>query len=128
MSGHKGYGYATFVEILSSALQEGVFLRDTAGIYENGRKRLSVGHFFLAMNVESFIGLDSFKNTTGKIMRTLRNSKKEPGAKRIYTAGEKEYYTTIERKEKGIPINKSIQKDLEEIKEELGLYKYNFHF
>ena len=46
----------------------------------------------------------------------------------IYTAGEKEYYTTIERKEKGIPINKSIQKDLEEIKEELGLYKYNFHF
>jgi L-2-hydroxycarboxylate dehydrogenase (NAD+) len=127
-SGHKGYGYATFVEILSSALQEGVFLRDTAGIYKNGKRRLSVGHFFLAMNVESFIGLDSFKNTTGRIMRTLRNSKKEPGAKRIYTAGEKEYYTSIERKEKGIPINKSIQNDIEEIKEDLGLNKYNFLF
>ena len=39
-SGHKGYGYATFVEIMSSALQDGVFLKDTAGVLENGKKRL----------------------------------------------------------------------------------------
>ncbi len=127
-SGHKGYGYATFIEILSSALQEGVFLRDTAGIYVNGNKKLPVGHFFLAMNLENFIGLDSFKHTTGRILRTLRNSKKEPGAKRIYTAGEKEYYFEIERKEKGIPINSSLQKDIKAIQEDLGLDKYNFPF
>lgn len=127
-SGHKGYGYATFVEILSSALQEGVFLKETAGIYENGKKRLPVGHFFLAMNVDNFIGLDSFKKTTGKIMRTLRNSKKEPGAKRIYTAGEKEYLTEIERNTKGIPLNRSIQKDVHEIQKELNLSKYRFNF
>jgi len=127
-SGHKGYGYATFVEILSSALQEGVFLKDTAGIYKNGKKRLPVGHFFLAMNIENFIGLDSFKRTTGKIMRTLRKSKKEPGAKKIYTAGEKEYLTEIERRSKGIPLNKSLQQDLKQIQNDLGLFEYNFDF
>jgi LDH2 family malate/lactate/ureidoglycolate dehydrogenase len=127
-SGHKGYGYATFVELLSSALQEGVFLRDTAGIFKDGKKYLTVGHFFLAINVDNFIGLDSFKNTAGRIMRTLRTSKREPKAERIYTAGEKEYFTEIERKNGGIPLNKSIQKDIKEIQKDLNLFNYKFNF
>ena len=52
-AGYKGYGYATVVELLSAALQEGIYLRDTLGIEENGQKRLKVGHFFLAINVDS---------------------------------------------------------------------------
>lgn len=127
-SGHKGYGYATFVEILSSALQEGVYLKDTAGINKNGVKRLPVGHFFLAMNLDNFIGLDSFKHTTGRILRTLRNSKKESGAKRIYTAGEKEYFSEIERRRVGIPLSRSVQRDIKEIQKELNLVNYKFNF
>jgi LDH2 family malate/lactate/ureidoglycolate dehydrogenase len=127
-SGYKGYGYATFVEILSSALQEGIFLTDTAGVFRNGKKRLPVGHFFLAININNFMGLDSFKNTTGRILRTLRNSKKEPGAVRIYTAGEKEHFTQIERMEKGIPLNRSLQNDLKIMQQQLGLDNYKFSF
>ena len=127
-SGYKGYGYATLVEILSSALQNGVFLKDTAGIYEKGQKRLKVGHFFLAINIEHFVPLKTFKKTTGKIMRTLRNSKKAPGKTRIFTAGEKEHYKELERKKGGIPINKSIQQDIKTMQQELGLNKYKFSF
>ncbi|MFX0032767.1 MAG: Ldh family oxidoreductase [Candidatus Hodarchaeota archaeon] len=127
-SGHKGYGYATFVEILSSALQEGNFLKENAGTYKDGSKRLPVGHFFLAINIENFMGLNSFNKTTGEILRTLRNSKKEPGAERIYTGGEKEYLNEIKIKKTGIPLNKSIQQDIKHIKDELGLEKYNFNF
>ncbi|MFW9939359.1 MAG: Ldh family oxidoreductase, partial [Candidatus Thorarchaeota archaeon] len=121
-------GYATFAEILSSALQDGIYLKDTAGITENGQTRLKVGHFFLAINVNNFIPLDRFKEITGNIMRELRNSKKAPGAKRIYTAGEKEYYKEIDIKEGGIPINRSIQKDIKTIQKELKLKNYNFPF
>ncbi|KKN51617.1 hypothetical protein LCGC14_0620710, partial [marine sediment metagenome] len=60
-SGHKGYGYATFAEILSSALQDGIFLRDTAGVVEDNQKRLKVGHFFLAINIGNFLPLPKFK-------------------------------------------------------------------
>lgn len=127
-SGHKGYGYATFVEILSSALQEGNFLKENAGIYKNGHKRLPVGHFFLAINIENFMGLKSFNKTTGNIMRTLRTSKKEPGIERIYTAGEKEYNTEIEIKKVGIQLNKSLQEDIRYIRNDLGLEKYEFNF
>ncbi len=127
-SGHKGYGYATFAEILSAALQNGIFLRDTAGIIENGQERLKVGHFFFAINISNFLPLDRFKETAGSIMRELRSSKTAPGKDRIYTAGEKEYDAEIERKQTGIPINKSLQKDIIIMKEELGLDKYNFSF
>ncbi|MFX0021538.1 MAG: Ldh family oxidoreductase [Candidatus Hermodarchaeota archaeon] len=127
-AGYKGYGYATVVELLSAALQEGIFLRDTLGIVENGQKRLKVGHFFLAINLENFFGLDSFKKTAGNIMRDLRESRKIPGTKRIYTAGEKEYLAEIERKKSGIPLNKSLQEDIMTMQKELKLNKYNFPF
>ena len=87
-----------------------------------------MGHFFLAINVNNFIPLDRFQEITGTIMRELRNSKIAPGAKRIYTAGEKEYYTEKETKKVGIPVNKSVQEDIKIIQKELGLEKYKFSF
>jgi len=127
-AGYKGYGYATVVELLSAALQEGIYLRDTLGIVENDQKRLKVGHFFLAININSFLGLNSFKKTAGNIMRDLRSSKKEPGAERIYTAGEKEYNAENERRKSGIPLNESLQEDIKNMQKELGLDKYKFDF
>jgi len=126
-SGYKGYGYATICELLSAALTNGIFLRDTLGIKEEGQKRLKVGHFFLAINIESFLPVDNFKKTAGNIMRTLRSAKMDPNAEKIYTAGEKEYEAESERKEEGIPLNKSIQEDMKIMNEELDL-GYEFEF
>jgi len=127
-AGYKGYGYATVVELLSAALQEGIFLRDTLGVVENDQKRLKVGHFFLAINTESFIGLDSFKKTAGNIMKDLRGSRKIPSIDRIYTAGEKESIAENKIKINGVPINKSLQNDIKIMQTELGLDKYKFPF
>jgi len=127
-SGYKGFGYATFVEVLSSALQNGIFLKDTAGVIEDDQKRLKVGHFFLAININHFTPLKRFKRTTGTIMRNLRSSQKAPGKSRIYTAGEKEYFSQKERKNQGIPINKSLQEDIKTMQKELRLFNYNFPF
>lgn len=127
-SGHKGYGYATFAEILSSALQDGLYLREIAGVIEHGQKRLKVGHFFLAINVSSFLPLSRFKQISGNIMRELRSSKLAPGKDKIYTAGEKEYIAEIKNRKLGIPLNKSIQNDIKIMQKELGLYNYNFPF
>ncbi len=126
-SGYKGYGYATVVEILSAALQQGAFLWGLSGM-ENGKKvPYRVGHFFIAINVEAFVELDKFKKTTGEILRSLRASKKAPGCERIYTAGEKEYYIMLERLKSGIPIDEEEQKDIKFLINELKLnYQFNF--
>jgi LDH2 family malate/lactate/ureidoglycolate dehydrogenase len=120
--GHKGYGYATVVEILSAALQAGCFLRALNGTDEKGTKiPYHLGHFFIAIDTEAFIGADEFKHTAGEILRQLRASKKAKNHDRIYTAGEKEYLTWLERKDKGVPLGTSVQNDLVNVRNELKL-------
>jgi LDH2 family malate/lactate/ureidoglycolate dehydrogenase len=102
--GYKGYGYAAVVEILSAALQQGAFMKMLTG-FEDGRKvPYHIGHFFIVIDIGAFTEPEDFKATTGKILRELRASRKMPGQTRIYTAGEKEYFTWLERKDKGVPF------------------------
>ena len=128
-AGYKGYGYATVVEILSASLQQGNFLKALNGVDENGGIRpYGLGHFFIAIDIGAFVELDKFKFTTGEILRELRASKKMPGRDRIYTAGELEYLTWLERKETGVPLNDSLIKTLRDLKKEYGLDNYKFCF
>lgn len=129
LSGYKGYGYATIVEVLSAALQQGNFLSMLSGIGENGEKaKYHLGHFFIAIDTEAFMGLESFKKTAGDILRELRAAEKAPDADRIYTPGEKEYLVWQERQKTGLPVNESVQKELIEIRNEAGLTDYYFPF
>ncbi|MGI6776754.1 MAG: Ldh family oxidoreductase [Acetivibrionales bacterium] len=128
-AGYKGYGYATVVEILCAALQNGAFLKGLSGRDEDGNHiPYKLGHFFIAINVSSFIDLNVFKKIAGTILRQLRNSKKMPGESRIYTAGEKEYLAWLDRKDKGVPLNESLQKQFLTVKKEQGLNQYKFPF
>ncbi len=122
LGGYKGYGYATVVEILSAALQAGNYLKLLTGINEEGNKvPYQLGHFFLAIDPEAFMGLDSFKKTTGDILRELRASKKAPDQERIYTAGEKEYEAWLERCDKGVPIGEAVQKEFIALRDRFDL-------
>lgn len=126
--GYKGYGYSTVVEILSAALQGGSYMKMLAGLENGKRVPYKLGHFFMAINISNFIELEEFKKITGDILRQLRASKKMPGQKRIYTAGEKEYDAWMERKGKGAPVNESLQEEILTMKNEMGLSKYKFSF
>lgn len=127
--GYKGYGYATVVEILSAALQQGAFLKALSGYNENGQMQpYQLGHFFIAIQVEAFTDLDLFKKTTGDILRQLRASRLSPDAEKIYTPGEKEHLAWLERKDRGVPVNQALQKDILAMKNELGLHQYHFSF
>ena len=125
-AGYKGYGYATVVEILSAALQQGQFLKALNGIDKNGNKTpYHLGHFFIAVDINAFVEPEKFKKTTGDILRDLRASVKAPGQKRIYTAGEKEYLAWVERKDTGVPLNDSLKKTLMSLVDE---YKLDYQF
>ena len=120
--GYKGYGFTTIVEILSAALTGGPFMKALSGKDENGNNRMyRLGHFFFVINPEFFMGLDTFKKTTGDICRGLRASEKAPGEDRIYTAGEKEWDAWQERKDKGVPIGESVQQDFIKVRDEFKL-------
>ena len=126
-AGYKGYGYATVVEILSAALQQGLFLKALNGFDADGKKTpFHLGHFFIAIDINAFVEPALFKKTTGDILRELRASAKAPGQARIYTAGEKEYLAWLSRKDTGVPLNDSLKKTLKSLVDEYKLDGYQF--
>lgn len=129
LAGYKGYGLATLVEILSASLQSGSFLYGLIGFDEQGKRQpFNLGHFFMAINIESFVPLEEFKTTTGNILRQLQNSRKAPGSKRIYFAGEKEYEMEKTVRIRGVPIIPNLQKEIKVMQQELNLVQYDFPF
>jgi len=122
--GYKGYGYATVVEVFSAALQQGAFMKMLTGMKEGKKVPYSLGHFFIAIDIASFTDPEDFKKTTGTILRDLRASRKMPGQPRIYTAGEKEYYTWMDRKDKGVPFTNELLEEFRGLCKSYSLYEY----
>ena len=126
LGGYKGYGYAMIIELLSAVLQDGNYGKALNGKDENGNLvPYHLGHFFLAIDTSKFVGEEETRKKTGEILREVRASKKAPGQKRIYTAGEKEYLVWKERENSGVPINEAVQKEINEVRDKLGL-SYTF--
>jgi len=122
--GYKGYGYATVVEILSAALQQGAFMKMLIGSKDGKKVPYSIGHFFIVIDINAFTDPEDFKKTTGDILRELRASVKMPGQNRIYTAGEKEHNTWLERKDKGVPFNRELLEEFRGLCNSYDLKKY----
>ena len=128
MAGYKGYGYAAVVEILSAALAGGKYMKALTGLDADGKPaKYHLGHFFFVVDPDAFMGREEFKKTAGEICRALRSSEKAPGEERIYTPGQIAYLTWLDRKEKGVPVGDTVQKEIVEIRDRLGL-DYTFPF
>ncbi len=124
--GYKGYGYAMFVEFLSAVLQDGSYGKALSGKGPNGEKvPFHLGHFFIAIDTDHFLGEDVCRKKAGDIIREVRSAKRAPGAERIYTAGEKEHEVRLAR-ESGVPINQSVQAEICAVRDKLGLTQYKF--
>ena len=125
LGGYKGYGYAMVVELLSAVLQDGDYGKDLDGKDENGNIRpYHLGHFFIAIDTNHFLGEALCRQKSGEILRAVRASKKAPGQERIYTAGEKEHIVRLNRVD-GVPINESVQAEFNAVRDELNLdYKF----
>ena len=95
------------VEILCAALQSNGWGEQLADSYldQNGNKARRpslLGHFFIAIDIESFTSLESFRDICGKILSGFRKSTKDPtGPGRIYTAGEPEHVAWSHRSNYG---------------------------
>ena len=129
LAGYKGYGLAVIVEILSAGLSGGPFMKGLTGINEDGSQQPHMlGQFFLAIDVAHFVPLEVFRGIVGTMARSLQASRKAPGADRIYVAGEKEYEREIAVREKGVPMNPNLRKELVFLRDKLNVPGYEAYF
>lgn len=123
MGGYKGYGWATVVELLSTAFQSGPYGRAVSGVdpATGGPAPMPLGHFFLAIDIEKLCDLETFRANAGHLLGFIRNSAKDPtGPGRIWTAGEPEWDARTRRTAAGgVVVPPALLKDMREMRDSL---------
>lgn len=109
LGGHKGYGLAAMVEILSSRLSG------------DSSSNTGVGHFFLVLDPGQFGETDSFKNNVDVMIDNLRSSKAKKPDKPVQVAGDPEYRAAADRQENGIPLARCVIEDIRYVCRESGV-------
>ncbi len=113
--GHKGYGLAVIIEILSAVLTGGGLLGQVPMWIKDFEEPLNIGHMFGAINIENFIEYDLFLERLEYTVEQLKNSTVAKGFSKIYIPGEIEYEKEKVRKKDGIQISEEIYADLKKI-------------
>src|SRR5438874_2646348 len=107
--GHKGYGLALAVDVLSAVLPGanwGPFAPPFALRQADPPRRVGkgIGHFFGAMRVDAFRDTDEFKAQVDEFVRTLRATRPAPGTRGPLIPGDPERAAQAERDEGGVPL------------------------
>lgn len=122
MAGHKGYGIALFIEILSG-LVSGACCRSEVGSWIFGDPSIPTGHghAFVVINVGAIEPIERFKDRVDHMIREIRESPKAKGSERIFMPGEMEFGRMEQAKAQGIPLPSDVMESLFALAEELGL-------
>ena len=113
---HKGYGFATMCEILSTILS-GM----GPGFLMNPFPKLVMSHYVQAIKIDGFIDVDIFKDDMDRLLEGLRKAKPAPGHDRVVYAGLPESEQVKIRLEEGIPYHREVIKWFDAKKAEMGL-------
>ena len=113
--GHKGYGLAVMVHLLSATLAGADFSPTrTAGAAEN------IGHFMLAIDPVLVRGDDSFGTEVDEVLRTLESSPPARPDRPVLVAGAPEAASRAERLRHGIPVPPALLAAVEDIASRAG--------
>ena len=119
LGGHKGYGLAVMVDILSGVLAGAAFA--DVRRRDPDPARSDVGHFFGAIEIARFRELGAFKADMDDLLQTLKDSPKAEGQERIYVAGEPEWECEQRRRRDGIPLAPGLARQLREVAAETAV-------
>ena len=124
--GHKGYGLAVMVDVLSAVLSGanwGPFVPPFALRQEIPTRSVGkgIGHFFGALRIDAFIDPDEFKRQIDEYVRTLRKTRPAPGTAGPLIPGDPERDAEAIRRREGIPVVTAVVDELRDIAGKTGI-------
>jgi LDH2 family malate/lactate/ureidoglycolate dehydrogenase len=125
MAGHKGYGIALVVEIISSVLSGSnlavdaprEFLRDGSTMLD----AWGIGHFAMALDLHAFAGPAVFSGTLERLVSSVVDSRRAQDVSRILLPGQLEWERRTERLDQGIPVSPLVLSSLDAFAAEIGI-------
>ena len=116
--GHKGYGLAVLVDILTAVASGGEY---GGTVQDSEETSASVCHFFGAVKIDLFRNPEHFKEDLGNLLDSLTEAVPAEGHSRVYYAGLKEHEAEILHNRIGIPLTEKVFSQLEAMSLELKI-------
>jgi ureidoglycolate dehydrogenase (NAD+) len=121
MAGHKGYGLAVMVEILTAVLTGAAVMSGVSSWVLDSPDPTNEGHAFIAIDIAQMMPLGEFKTRMDAMIREVKAAPLARGAERIYLPGEME----LERRDvalvEGIVLPPDVVASLRGLAEDVGL-------
>jgi len=111
VGGPKGFGLALMVEMLTGVLSGGDFSKMIPSMYDTTKKQ-SISHLMIAINISSFMDVNTFKDLSETLGSYVKNALKAPGVSQLYLPGEIEFGVEEKRIKTGIPLSDGVLEDL----------------
>ncbi len=119
MSGHKGYGLALMVELLTGILGGGSFGSEVVS-WVNSSQPVNQSMCFIAIDIAKFMPVARFEERVGELARQIHESPKALGSDRIYLPGEIEWDKAEDALKTGVLLPLDVIDQLRGIAADLG--------
>ncbi|MGC9537490.1 Ldh family oxidoreductase [Streptomyces sp. UG1] len=120
-AGHKGYGLALVVDVLSGVLSGGSFGNAVRGLYADTATPNDCAHFFLALDVAAFGERADFEDRVSTLAGQITGSAKAPGTERLLLPGQLEAERQTAARRTGVPLDASVLRALRETAASVGI-------
>ncbi len=108
MGEYKGSGLALMLGLIAGTLNGAAFGRDVVDFNADDQSETNTGHFIVAVDIERFLPLETFKSEVDRHIRDLRASKRLPGVDEIRLPGDRRGECRAERARDGVPLAKPL--------------------
>jgi LDH2 family malate/lactate/ureidoglycolate dehydrogenase len=123
MGGAKGAALAMAVEILTGVLSGAAFGPNVKNIYnEKEEGKANVGHFFIIIDIEKFMDLNSFFHSINDLITEMKLVPSRPEIEDIRYPGERRKSATDQGRINGIELSGNVEKELSMLGETYNVF------
>jgi len=106
-AGHKGFGLALMIDVLTGVLSGGGWGDQVRPLYREPDRPNDCAHLFLAIDPELMGGVESFRRRSSGLATRVRSSATAPGVNRLHLPGEIEAERAAHQRRHGVLIERS---------------------
>jgi LDH2 family malate/lactate/ureidoglycolate dehydrogenase len=121
MGGYKGLGLAYVVDILAGLITGGAFLDGMKGMYKYPNDPSLTGHLMIALKTDAIMDREEMQHRMTDYYHKIKASPMWDESSEMMLPGEIEYRTSLERREKGLPLPVELLDELQALGVEMGV-------
>jgi ureidoglycolate dehydrogenase (NAD+) len=121
MAGHKGYGIALLIEVLTSVLTGAAMASQANSWVQDVPEPSGQGFAFIALDIGAMMSIHLFKERMDWLIQSIKQAPKAEGTERIYLPGEMEWERRDEALAKGLLLPADVLASLAGLAQDMDL-------